>query len=162
MISDGPAMIAVTYVIGYYIGKKWFKTFTNPEEKFSFKALGLWTLILLVSIGAYILIQTYNFGENGEKQLSLLQQGIQGITEDTAGALEAYMNGVSQQVYLHSDLLTQIRDAVVGFDLTLNASVQAQMLLQLQNQYIIMQSIESMMSGWSTPSGQGIRVEMIS
>jgi hypothetical protein len=59
----GPAMIAVTYVIGYYIGKKWFKTFTNPEERFSFKALGLWTLILLASIGAYILIQTYSFGD---------------------------------------------------------------------------------------------------
>lgn len=59
----GPAMIAVTYVIGYYVGKKWFKTFTNPEEKYSYKALGLWTLILLVSIGTYILIQTYNFGD---------------------------------------------------------------------------------------------------
>lgn len=59
----GPAMIAVTYVIGYYVGKKWFKTFTNPEERFSFKALGLWALILLASIGAYILIQTYSFGD---------------------------------------------------------------------------------------------------
>ena len=59
----GPAMIAVTYVIGYYIGKKWFKTYTNPDEKYSFKALGLWSLILLASIGAYILIQTYSFGD---------------------------------------------------------------------------------------------------
>ena len=51
------------------------------------------------------------FGQgSGEKNLSALQQGIQGITEDTAGALEAYMNGVSQQVYLHSELLTQIND----------------------------------------------------
>jgi len=104
----------------------------------------------------------YTYGENGAKQLSLLQQGIQGITEETAGALEAYMNGVSQQVYLHSDLLTQIRDAVVGFDLDLQTSVQAQMLLQLQNQYVIMQAIQGMMEGWSIPSGQGIRVEMIS
>ena len=59
----GPAMIAVTYVAGYYIGKKWFKTFTDPQEKYSFKALGLWTLILLASIGSYILIQTYQFGD---------------------------------------------------------------------------------------------------
>ena len=33
-----------------------------------------------------------------EKALSSLQQGIQGVTEDTAGAIEAYMNGMSQQV----------------------------------------------------------------
>lgn len=59
----GPAMIAVTYVVGYYIGKKWFKTYTNPDEKYSFKALGLWSLMLLASIGSYILIQTYQFGD---------------------------------------------------------------------------------------------------
>ena len=60
----GPAMIAVTYVAGYYIGKKWFKTYTNPEEKYSFKALGLWALILLASVGCKILIETYQFGDS--------------------------------------------------------------------------------------------------
>ena len=60
----GPAMIAVTYVAGYYIGKKYFKTYTNPEEKYSFKSLIQWSLILLVSIGCYYLIKTYNFGDS--------------------------------------------------------------------------------------------------
>ena len=60
----GPAMIAVTYVAGYYIGKKWFKTYTNPEEKYSFKALGLWALILLAFVGCKILIETYQFGDS--------------------------------------------------------------------------------------------------
>ena len=60
----GPAMIAVTYVAGYYIGKKWFKTFTDPQEKYSFKALGLWTLVLLASVGCKILIETYKFGNS--------------------------------------------------------------------------------------------------
>ena len=96
-----------------------------------------------------------------DKTLSALQQGIQGITEDTAGALEGYMNGVSQQVYLQSDLLTQIRDAVVTLDNDVTMATQAQMLLQLQNNYILMQTMASLMNGWTTPSGQGIRVELI-
>ena len=96
-----------------------------------------------------------------DKNLSALQQGIQSITEDTAGALEGYMNGVSQQVYLQSDLLTQIRDAVVTLDNDVTMATQAQMLLQLQNNYILMQTMASLMNGWTTPSGQGIRVELI-
>lgn len=99
--------------------------------------------------------------DSKSSNLSALQQGIQGITEDTAGALEAYMNGVSQQVYYQSDILTQIRDAVVTMDNNVMLGTQAQMLLQLQNTYILMQTMASLMNGWTTPSGQGIRVELI-
>lgn len=99
---------------------------------------------------------------SSKDNLSNLQQGIQGITESTAEAIEAYMNSVSQQVYLHSDILTQIRDTVVSFDMETQLGIQSQMLLQLQNNYIVMQSIQSMMEGWTTPSGQGIRVELLS
>lgn len=99
---------------------------------------------------------------SSKDNLSNLQQGIQGITESTAEAIEAYMNSVSQQVYLHSDILTQIRDTVVGFDMETQLGIQSQMLLQLQNNYIVMQSMQSMMEGWTTPSGQGIRVELLS
>ena len=104
----------------------------------------------------------YTYGENNTKELSALQAGIKGITEEQASALEAYMNSVSQQVYLHSDLLTQIRDAVVGFDIDVQTASLSQILLQLQTNYIVMQSMHSMMEGWTTPSGQGIRVELIS
>ena len=100
-------------------------------------------------------------GVGNGKNLSALQQGIQGITEETAGALEAYMNGVSQQVYLQSDLLTQIRDAVVTLDNEVAMATQTQILLQLQNNYILMQTMAALMNGWSTPSGAGIRVELI-
>lgn len=95
------------------------------------------------------------------KELSALQQGIQGITEDTASALEAYMNGVSQQVYLHSDLLTQIRDAVVAMDGDIQMSFQAQMLLQLQQSYQMQSAIQSIMVGWSNPSGNAVKVELL-
>ena len=112
-----------------------------------------------------LISQYYTFGDkatsDGEK-LSGLQQGIQGVTEETANALEAYMNGVSQQVYLHSDLLTQIRDAVVGFDLDVQTATVSQILLQLQNSYQVQMSIQSILSGWSNPSGMAMRVEMIS
>lgn len=102
----------------------------------------------------------YRYGQENDKELSALQQGIQGITEDTAGALEAYMNGVSQQVYLHSDLLTQIRDAVVGYDLDVQVATMSQMLLQLRSSYEVQQSIQSILSGWSSPNGLAVRVEL--
>lgn len=98
---------------------------------------------------------------SSSKELSALQQGIQGITEDTAGALEAYMNGVSQQVYLHSDLLVQIRDAVVAIDSDAQIGTQAQMLLQLQQSYAVQLAIQGILQGWSNPSGLAVRVEMV-
>lgn len=94
--------------------------------------------------------------------LSSLQQGIQGITEDTAGALEAITNGISQQCYLQSDLLTQIRDAVVGMDIDIQTATQAQMLLQLQQSFQVQQSIQSILEGVLVPSGRAFSVELIS
>lgn len=98
---------------------------------------------------------------NGESSLSALQAGIQGITEDTAGALEGYMNGVSQQVYLQSDILTQIRDTVVGFDFDVSLGVMSQILLQLQTSYQTHQAIQAILEGWSSPNGMSVRVEMV-
>lgn len=100
--------------------------------------------------------------DDANKNLSALQQGIQGITEDTAGALEAYMNGVSQQVYLHSDLLTQIRDAVVGMDMDIQVATQAQMLLQLQQSYAVQMAIQGILEGVLNPSGRAFSVELVS
>lgn len=104
------------------------------------------------------------FGVNSEqeKNLSALQQGIAGVSEETASAVEAYLNGMSQQAYLRNNLLVQIRDTIMSFDMDVQLGVFSQMLLQLQNNYIVMQSMQSMMEGWTTPSGQGIRVELIS
>jgi len=102
------------------------------------------------------------FGDKvSEQKLSALQQGIQGINEDTAGALEAYMNGVSQQVYYQSDLLAQIRDAVVGIDIDVQVATMSQMLLQLQQSYQVQLAIQNILNGWSNPSGMAVRVEMV-
>ena len=104
----------------------------------------------------------YTFGQDKDKNLSALQQGIQGITEDTAGALEAMMNGMSQQVYLQSDLLTQIRDAVVGIDIDVQVATQAQMLLQLQQSYAVQMAIQGILEGVLVPSGRAFAVELLS
>lgn len=109
--------------------------------------------------------QYYTFGDKAAEdgnQLSALQQGIQGVTEETAGALEAYMNSVSQQVYLHSDLLTQIRDAVVGFDLDVQTATVSQILLQLQSSYQTQQAIQHILEGVLVPSGRAFAVELLS
>jgi len=111
-----------------------------------------------------LMMELFNirYGQDSNSQLSKLQQGIQSITEDTAGAIEAYMNGVSQQVYLHSDLLTQIRDTVAGFDMDVQTATQAQMLLQLQQSYAVQMSIESILQGVLNPSGRAFSVELLS
>ena len=100
--------------------------------------------------------------DSKDKTLSNLQQGIRGVTEETAGAIESYLNGMSQQVYYQSDILTQIRDTVQGFDLDVQLGVQSQMLLQLQQSYAVQMAIQSILVGWSNPSGQAVRVELLS
>ena len=107
-----------------------------------------------------ILGEYYKFGESSETQLSALQQGLQGVSEETAGAVEAYLNGMSQQAYLRNDLLTQIRDAVVGFSLDVQVATMSQILLQLQSSYTVQMSIQGILEGWSSPSGLAVRVEM--
>jgi plasmid maintenance system antidote protein VapI len=110
-----------------------------------------------------ILGEYYKFGETSNKELSALQQGISGITEDTAGALEAYMNGVSQQVYLQSDYLRQIVDILMMQSaLTDDAKVAtlSQILLQLQSSYQTQEAIRGILEGWSSPNGLAVRVEM--
>jgi len=102
------------------------------------------------------------FGQDaGKADLSALQQGIQGITEETAGALEAYMNGVSQQVYYQSDILTQIRDILVNFGGDVTIATNAQILFELQQSYQVQMSIQSILQGWSSASGLAVKVEMI-
>lgn len=111
---------------------------------------------------AYMAAYGIKFGQGADKSLSALQQGIQGITEDTAGALEAYMNSVSQQVYYQSAVLTEIRDAVVMMDGDIQMTTQAEMLLQLQQSYAVQMAIQGILEGWNNPSGQAVRVELVS
>jgi chromosome segregation ATPase len=97
-----------------------------------------------------------------DKSLSLLQQGIQGVTEDTAGALEGYLNIVSQRMFYHSTLLEEIRDRISSFDANIQLGTLGQMLLQLQNSYQVQMSIQNILQGTLTPSGRAFTVELAS
>lgn len=103
----------------------------------------------------------FNFSETN-KELSALQQGIQGITEETAGALEAMLNGVSQQVYLQSDLLRQINTTIQSFDMDVQLANNAQMLLQLQQSYAVQVAIQTTLENWNSSNGRAVRVELVS
>ena len=112
---------------------------------------------------AYMELFGIKFGDSAEgKQLSSLQQGIQSVTEETAGAIEAYMNSVSQQAYLRNDILVQIRDTIQSFDIDVQTASLGQILLQLQASYQVQMSIQGILEGWATPSGQAVRVELVS
>lgn len=93
-------------------------------------------------------------------KLSALQQGIQGVTEDTAGAIEAYMNIVAQRVFEQNLYLQEIRDHLNNFDLDVQLGTLSQMLLQLQQSYLVQQNIETILNGVLNPSGRAIVVEL--
>lgn len=95
-----------------------------------------------------------------DASLSALQQGIKGMTETQAGALEAYWNANTQQQYVHTDLLMQIRDTINGMGVEAHTAVTAQILLQLQNCYQVQASIQSILRGWSSANGLAVRVEL--
>lgn len=147
-MSEGGAEITMSELkrIKEIIGDKSVAELINEDLTNLYNALGI----------------AYGSGSEASKNLSNLQQGISQISEDTAGALESYMNIVSQKVFEQNDLLVQIRDTIQGFDFDVQLGVFSQMLLQLQNNYILMQSIHSMMDGWTVPAGNGIRVELLS
>jgi hypothetical protein len=104
------------------------------------------------------------FGQDTTKQLSALQQGISGITEDTAGALEAYMNIVSQRVFEQNEYLRQIVD-FLNIDADpmddIKVASLSQILLQLRDSYQVQLAIQSRLDNWSNSNGMAVRVEMI-
>lgn len=104
------------------------------------------------------------YDDQSDKTLSALQQGIQGITEDTAGALEGYMNGISQQVYLQSEYLRQIVE-FINIDADpmddIKVASLSQILLQLRDSYQVQLAIQSRLDNWSNANGMAVRVEMI-
>lgn len=104
----------------------------------------------------------YDFGELAEEQkLSNLQQGIQSLSEDTGNAIESYLNGISQQIYLHSSQLEEIKALMQGWDFDVSLGTMSQVLLQLQSSYQVQMTIQNTLLGWSSPNGMSVRVEMV-
>lgn len=112
---------------------------------------------------AYMELFGIKFGDSAdEKQLSSLQQGIAGVSEETASAVEAYLNGMSQQAYLRNDILVQIRDTIQSFDIDVQTASLGQILLQLQASYQVQMSIQGILEGVLNPSGRAFNVELLS
>lgn len=86
---NGAAMILVSYVAGYYIGKKLFKTFTNTEQKYSVPTLLIWSGLLFISLGFYVLLQTYSFGDI--YYLIRLRSTINNIVSTTFGVTTLFL-----------------------------------------------------------------------
>ena len=65
----GSSIIAMSYIAGYYIGKKLFKQLTDEEEKFNIPQLLMWIGLTALSVGLYAVLVFNSFGDN--KYLSL-------------------------------------------------------------------------------------------
>ena len=88
--------------------------------------------------------------------LSSLQKGIQSVSEETAGAIEAYMNMVSQQVFQQTTIMQGIWDMT-----NVNAGTMSQMLLQMRSSYKILQAIQVWTVNISTAAGNGVNVRIL-
>ena len=86
---NGAAMILVSYVAGYYIGKKCFKTFTDTEEKYSVPTLFIWIGILLAALGLYVLSNEVSFGE--AYYLTRLQSTVKNISATIFGVATLFL-----------------------------------------------------------------------
>lgn len=147
-MSEGGAEITMDELkrIRNIIGDKSVAELINEDLTNLYNALGI----------------AYGVDGDASKSLSALQQGISQISEDTAGALEAYMNIVSQKVFEQNDILVQIRDMIQTFDFDVHLGVLSQMLLQLQSSYQTQQAIQQILEGALTPSGRAFAVELLS
>lgn len=85
----GPSIIATSYVVGYYVGKKWFKQLTDNEEKFSVPHLLMWLGITALSLGIYIVLVEFSFS-NGYA-LTHLQDLLRNIMLSTFGVSSFFL-----------------------------------------------------------------------
>ena len=85
----GNAIIASTYIIGYLIGEKAFKTYTDTDTKYSFGSLATWIVILLASVGLYILANEVKFGDI--YVITRLQDVLKNITSMSVGVSSFFL-----------------------------------------------------------------------
>lgn len=88
--------------------------------------------------------------------LSSLQKGISSVTEETAGAIEAYLNMVSGQVFQQTAIMQNIEHIV-----NVNAGTNSQILLQLRAEYQLLQAINVWAIGITSPAGNSIQVRLL-
>jgi translation initiation factor 2B subunit (eIF-2B alpha/beta/delta family) len=107
------------------------------------------------------LAQQYDIGDwiEGSSNLSGLQKGIQGVTEDTADIIASYLNSIRFFVAEKHSMLSQIADAFTNVD------APNPMLMELRIQTDLVRSINDMFGsvigrGDSTHTGAYLKVKM--
>lgn len=88
--------------------------------------------------------------------LSSLQKGISSVSEETARAIEAYLNMVSGQVFQQTAIMQSIEHIV-----NVNAGTNSQILLQLRAEYQLLQAINVWAIGITSPAGNSIQVRLL-
>lgn len=96
------------------------------------------------------------FGEATENGLSGLQKGISSMSEETAGAIEAYLNIINSQVFQQTALQQQMVNLM-----TLNSGTNSQILLSLRAEFQILQSLQLWATNITTAAGNGINVRIL-
>lgn len=105
----------------------------------------------------YQLLESF-INKNATDNMSGLQAGIEGITEETAQALEALLNSMR---YYVADSNTQIKGI---YTLLLNPPTENPFIKELRSQTILLSSIDTMLNAViKTSSGKGkiLRVEIV-
>lgn len=88
--------------------------------------------------------------------LSGLQKGISGITENTAGVIESYMNTLRIEVLAHGFILKQL-----AFNTDVMNGTLSQSLLVLRDSYQVQKSILSLLTNWNATDNRSIRVQIV-
>lgn len=110
------------------------------------------------------LMETLGYKPNKKAELSALQQGIQSMSEETAGELQALLNSIRWFVSQQTTDVTEIRNILESEYLSSGDGSSNPMLIELKSQteYLKLMSdnFESILSYSGNSKGRGIRVFM--
>lgn len=112
-----------------------------------------------------LLSEFFGMSPNADNALSELQQGIQGITENTASALEGLLNSMRFFLATQQADVAVIKNYLLSKgDVVSDSSTTSPMLTELKNQTVVLRNIQSMWDRVIKPmtGGYGIRVIGIS
>lgn len=112
-----------------------------------------------------VLADFFGISPNADSALSALQQGIQGITEDTASALESLLNSMRFFLATQQADVAVIKDYLLSRgEVTNDSGTTSPMLTELKNQTMVLRNIQSMWDRVIKPmqGGWGLRVIGIS
>lgn len=112
-----------------------------------------------------VLADFFGISPNADSALSALQQGIQGITEDTASALESLLNSMRFFLATQQADVAVIKDYLLSRgEVTNDSGTTSPMLTELKNQTMVLRNIHSMWERVIKPmqGGWGLRVIGIS